>query len=262
VLQRLRAFGPVRALRRERYRRWFASPAGYAANWGVFATFAEAMASAPARGGFDQPRMADEYADRFDRIFAYDDPVLFWLERAMQAGARRVLDVGGHVGVHFYAYRRRLCFPEGFSWCVAEVDAVARAGRARAEAAGERALSFTTSFEDLDALRPDVVLSCGALQYVEEPLLWDVLSRAKQKPAHVLLNKLTVYDGDDFVSLQNIGVGFAPHWVWNRRRLVERFERAGYALEDTWSVPERRFFLFDDPARSFGPYAGLCFARW
>ena len=52
--------------------------------------------------------------------FTFADPV-----GALRAGARRLFEFGGHVGVAYYAYRSHLTLPEGFSWTVCDVPAVA-----------------------------------------------------------------------------------------------------------------------------------------
>jgi putative methyltransferase (TIGR04325 family) len=265
MLDLIKRLGPVRALRAERYRTLFESEAGYGMHHGMFRTFSEARSAAPKSNGFNEEHFSTEYDDRVDRVFPYDYPVLFWLERILEAGmVERVLDIGGHVGVHYYAYRRYLSFPPELKWRVSEVERIVQAGRARAQREGASALEFTENFEDLDSQPADVLISAGALHYVEEPLLWDVIERARARPAHLLLNKLPLYDGEDFVSLQNAvrrPLGFSPHYVWNCSKFVERFERLGYRTVDAWSVPDRKFYLHDLPDYSFGAYSGLYLRR-
>ena len=254
----IKQLAPVRALRRERYRRYFESPKGFAMHSGVFRTFEEAIAAAPSSAGFNQARSASDYADRLDRLFAYDYPVLLWLQRIFrESTSLRLLDIGGNIGVHYFAYKKYIDFPSQLKWRVAEVEEVAKAGRARAQEMGCADLEFTTSFEDLDSLTTDIILSAGALHYIGRPLLWDVIARAKSRPRHIILNKLPIYQGEDFVSLQNIGAGYSPLYVWNRQSFIARFEPLGYQIVDDWSVPERQFGLFDDPVRSFGAFSGL-----
>ena len=259
VMSRIKQVGLVQNLRRARYRRLFESAEGHALHDGVFASFAEATAAAPQSRGFDQAALASGwYDDRLDRVFPYDYPVMFWMLQISGAGTSlKVVDVGGHIGVHYYAYQKFLRFPPKLGWRVIEVDAVVRDGRERAERLGAKGLEFSTSFEDIDSPGTDIVLAAGALHYVERPLLWEVLAGAQSRPGHILLNKLPLYEGEDFVSLENIGAGFAPHHVWNRREFVRRFEQVGYELVDAWSVLERQFGLFDDPVRSFGAFSGL-----
>jgi putative methyltransferase (TIGR04325 family) len=257
ALNRLKQWGPVQAVRRRRYRSFFESAAGFGAHWGVFPSFAEARLAAPDSAGFNQERFASKYDDRLQRIFPYDYPVLLHLQKAFATdNACGVLDIGGHVGVHYYAYRGRIPFPSNLTWQVVEVEAVAAAGRDRCRRLGIKNLEFTTSLGDFGTIPRDVVLSAGALHYLEGPLLWDLIAGGQSKPKHIILNKLPLYDCDDFVSLQHIETGFAAHHVWNRSKFIARFVDLGYTLVDEWSVPERQLTMFDD-GRSFGPYSGL-----
>jgi len=253
----IKQWKPIRAVREERCRRHFDSNSGYGAHWGVFGSFAEATASTPSVVGFNRRETAFDFDDRLDRVFPYDYPVLFWLDRIFtSANALLLFDIGGGVGVHYYAYRKYLEYPARLVWKVCEVAQVLDVGRARAEQSKASALRFTSSIEELRASAVDVVLSAGALHYIERPSLWEVVEHAESRPRHILLNKLPLHDGNEFVSLQNIGSGFSPLHVWNRGRFVERFERLGYEAIDVWSVPERTFQLFDDTVKSFS-FSGI-----
>ncbi len=258
IMDRIKRLPPLQEVRRVRARHHFESESGYATTWGVFASFADAAAAVHASHGFNQAMRASEYGDRVDRVFPYDYPVMFWLERILQTRkAPRIFDIGGHVGVHYFAYGKYLHFPPELTWCISEVERIVAAGRDRAAREHAERLEFTDRIDSLDARTCDVVLSAGALQYVEGPLLWDILARSHAKPRHILLNKLPLYRGEDFVTLQNIGAGFAPHYVWNREEFLRRFQGIGYRVVDEWAVPERNFHLFDDETRSFPSYSGL-----
>jgi len=137
--------GPVTrpALLRWRRRQFF-SEAGFASYFGVFNDFAQARDWLPANPEFDHAALAAEYVNvRTKKVFAYDYPVMWWLERAFGDGATKVLDIGGSVGVHYYAYRRYLEMPRDLSWRVVEVPAIASIGREMASQAGAGALSFS-----------------------------------------------------------------------------------------------------------------------
>ena len=263
IINQVKKLPPIKALRRQRRHRWFESPWGYGAHHGVFSSFAEAAAAAPPDPHrFNDKKRALEYQDRLKRIFAYDYPILFWLQRIMSgSGPLRVLDIGGHVGVHYYAYGQYLEWHPEMTWRVCDVEEIVKAGRERAQEVGATALSFDTSFDNLDEKPADLVLSCGALHYVEKPLLWEVLAKAQSRPAHVLFTKIPLYRGESFVSLQNIGEGFSPHYVWNKTEFVKNFEASGYQLVNDWKVPDREFEIFDDPDRSFGAYSGMYLRR-
>ena len=245
-------------LARER-RRFFAEPDSHLC-FGVFNSFDQARAWLPKSREFDDEVLADEYLNvRTRRIFAYDYPMIYWLNRALGEGARTVLDIGGSVGVHFIAYQRYIDFPRSLRWQVIEVPAMTRIGRELAEREGLASLTFTDSAKagDSDA---DIWISAGAIHYIEDGHPDVLLRTARFRPRYLLLNKLPLYDREDFVSTQNLGHGlFAPLHVYNRAKLVEGIDSLGYALVDQWQVPERYFFLPGHPDKSFGWYSGLCF---
>ncbi|MEZ4400133.1 MAG: methyltransferase, TIGR04325 family [Kofleriaceae bacterium] len=263
VLRRARATPPIAGLRRARARAEFLSPAGFARCWGVFDDFAAARAAGPPSTEFDTSTLVDAYVrDRTAHVFAYDYPVMWWLRAAFAGGATSVFDLGGSVGVHYYAYRPHLAYPATLAWTVREVPTLVRHGRALAVQRGAPGLTFTETLEATDAAA-DVWLSAGALQYVEGAAsLGAWLAASRRPPAHVIINKVPLYDGPGFVTLQNIGDGaFAPLHVYQRRRFLEEVEAAGYRVVETWDTPERQLRLDDDPARSFGAYSGVYVAR-
>jgi putative methyltransferase (TIGR04325 family) len=251
----------VKGVLRRRHRRHFLSEQGYASHYGVYRSFAEARSDAPPSAEFDQVALASEYTDRLERVFAYDYPVMLWLDKAMRAGARRVVDVGGNIGVHFFAYRHFFDYPPDLVWTVCEVPAIAEAGREMMRDRGEPGLEFTSEFTPGLVEQADVLISAGTLHYIEQPLLWDLLSAALRWPEHVLLNKVPLYQGETFVTLQNIRRGYAPSWVWNRSEFLGAFQRQGYRAADGWSVPERHFWLPGHPERTFGAYSGVYLQR-
>ncbi len=263
VLRRAKSIGPIAAMRRSRARAEFLSPAGFTRCWGAFPNFAAARAAAPASAEFDTASLVAPYVrERTAHVFAYDYPVMWWLREAFAGGATLVFDIGGSVGVHYYAYREHLSYPESLTWTVREVPTLVRRGRELAAQQDAPGLTFTDTLDATDAAA-DVWLSAGALQYVEGAAsLGAWLAASRRPPAHVIVNKIPLYDGPAFVTVQNIGDGaFAPFHVYQRRRFISDVEFAGYRLVESWATPERQFRLFDDPARSFGAYSGLYFAR-
>ena len=252
----------VRDLRRRSHLARFFSPKGFSRYYGRFGSFAEARAFLPATSEFDEPSLAEEYvAIRMGRIFAYDYPVILWLDRAFREGARSIFDLGGSVGVHHYAYRPYLDYPDGLAWEVCEVPAIARIGREIAATEGAGALRFVESL-DPASIDADVLIASGAIHYVEGVRPGSLLREARHRPEHVFLNKLPVHEGEDFVTAQNIGKGnFAPQWVYGRERLVREVEAEGYRLVDRWDVHERQFYLPGRPDLSFGAFTGMYFRR-
>jgi putative methyltransferase (TIGR04325 family) len=238
----------------------FLSDAGYCTYFGVFDSFASARASLPLSPEFDHAALARSYLEvHCNTVFEYDYPVMWWLERAFRGGARSVLDIGGSVGVHYYGYRKYVDMPRDLTWWVAEVPAMVSIGRDLATKRDGGALRFT---EDLThALSgTDVWTTSGAIQYIEDARPSDLLRRCAVRPRHLLLNKLPLCAGEDFVTTQNLGAGcFSPVHVYNRSRFIGDIEALGYTLCDQWEVNERSLYVPGHPMRSFSGFSGLYF---
>lgn len=240
----------------------FLSEDGFGSYFGLFDSFAAAREWLPRNPEFDFDALAAEYVDvRTRQVFAYDYPVMWWLDRAFDGGARSILDIGGSVGVHYYAYRSYIDMPAALSWRIVEVPAIVAIGKKLAAERRATALTFTGDLQEGLAGPADIWICAGALHYMEDARPADLLRRCAGMPAHVLLNKVPLYEGDDFVTTQNIGQGcFAPLHVFNRQRFIRDITAAGYALMDQWSVYERSLYLPGHPERSFASFGGLYFA--
>jgi putative methyltransferase (TIGR04325 family) len=245
-----------------RHRRRFFSEKGDGRHLGRYSSFDDAIASLPPSKGFDHDGFSDHYvAERTKRVYAFDYPVMFWLKAAVGAGARSILDIGGSIGVHFYAYRRYGVVPENMSWLVCELPATIAVGQRYAEENGAHGLHFRS---DLEAIRPssDIWLCAGVLEFMPRECIAELLGRSEAAPVHILINKLPLHDGSTFVSTQNLGKGnYAPHYVFNRGEFVGVLETAGYGLVDSWEIPERTMELPGISKFEIDSYSGLYFRR-
>jgi len=244
----------VRAVLAWQYERGFARPFGGAFR-GVYPTAAEAARSAPVTRplGYDHGAAADMYRERLDRVYPSDYPAMFWLARLLRPGAR-VFDFGGHVGIHYFAYRRYLDYPPGLTWTVCDVPAVVRAGAALAAERERPELRFTTHFADADGA--DVFVASGSLQYVETGLgaLLDTLAR---RPRHLIVHRTPLYDGPSFVTLQNIQTSYQPYFVFNRGEFLLGLRNRGYEVVDEWRNLEHFCHVPFHEERSIPAYTGL-----
>jgi putative methyltransferase (TIGR04325 family) len=147
------------------------------------------------------------------------------------------------------------------AWGVVEVPTMAAIGRNLATTSAATALSFTEDLaQAVMSSNSDIWLSAGALQYMSDARPRQLLERCAARPRHILLNKLPLHHGDDFVTTQNIGSGsFAPVRVFNRRRYIQEFEALGYTLWDKWLVPELSLYLPGHDERSIPSFSGLYF---
>lgn len=223
---------------------------------GLFDNFEQANLSAPKTKpvGFNCPEYTQEFKDRLTRIFPYDYPVLFWLKGVLAEGCR-VFDLGGHIGFQYYVYSKYLAYPAGMSWMVCDLPEITRAGEDLARAEQRSGISFTNRLED--ACGSDVLIAAGSLQYIESPSFSVLLSGLDRKPVHLLLNKLPLYHGRTFVTLQNGGAAFHPQYVFNRDDFIKSLSDLGYELIDSWDVEARSGRIPFHPERSFPYHSGL-----
>ena len=250
---------PVDSWRKKRFERYFKSSQGRGLSWGAFKSFAEAKQAMPASAaiGYDNDGCTALYSDRHDRIFSYDYPVLYWLQPLIKADIR-VFDIGGHLGLHYYAYRKYLRGLQQARWTVCEVPTVAVHGRELAAARGVTQLSFTSDYAEIDG--QDIVLSAGALQYVEQTTITELLGSVTRRPRHVILNKIPLFDGPDFVTIEHTGPFYSPYRNFNRAGFFGAFAKLGYELMDQWEVPGRTHQLAFHPELSYEYSSGVYFA--
>jgi len=252
-------FKPIEDVDRRRFDAQFATGKGGNLYRGVFDTFEAAAATSPPTHpvGYDNQKAASLYEDRTRRIYPPDYPVLFWLTRIIGEGCRRVFDVGGHIGVGYYAYQRYLAYPPEMTWTVCDVPAVVAQGRALAkERDGLGQLHFTDRFEECAGA--DVLLGIGSLQYLPESLAAR-LGRVKPLPRHVIANLLPLHPTESFFTLQSMGVAYCPYRVTADATFVGDVTALGYRLIDRWTNPDKECRVAFDPEHSLDHYHGLYF---
>jgi putative methyltransferase (TIGR04325 family) len=225
---------------------------------GVYRTFAEAYSTAPKTKphGFNTPAYAKEYCDRRSKLFSFDYPVLFWL-RSLVTETTTIFDFGGHVGTHYYAYSKYIQYPPGMHWTVYDLPEMTQAGEELAREQGASNLRFTNRFENADG--SNVLIAAGSIQYLESPTFAELLNRLNQKPQHLLINKVPLYDGPEFVTLQNGNVAFHPQYVFNRAEFIAALRGIGYELIDSWDVDTHPCYIPFHPEQSFPSHSGMYF---
>jgi putative methyltransferase (TIGR04325 family) len=201
---------------------------------GRFASFEEAARAAPAGAtlGYDSPAHAHMYDAWLGRLAMADYAALYWLSRVLPS-VDRVFDLGGHKGLHYYGFKKRLALPETLSWLICDVPATVEAGRLLADERNEDRLEFTADFARADGA--DLLLASGVLQYLD----WDLAPRLRQLsrlPRHLVVNACPIYDGESYVTLQNTWLSFNPYRVFNRAQLVGSLTALGYREVDGWRL--------------------------
>jgi putative methyltransferase (TIGR04325 family) len=226
---------------------------------GVYATFAEAEAAAPPGGriGYDHAAMAGMYRHRMEKANQSDYAVLFWLKGLLDERSF-VFDVGGHVGVSYYGWRNYLAYPTGMRWLVHDVPAIVEVG---AELAGEResaGLAFTSDLADGRGC--SILLAAGSLQYVDLTLT-ELLDRIGSRPRHLIVNKMPMYDGESFVTVQSTARAFHAYRIYNRAEFVAEAQALGYRVVDDWQNREQHCEIPFTRAREIDAYSGYYFVR-
>jgi putative methyltransferase (TIGR04325 family) len=224
---------------------------------GVFPTFQEADHAAASVGpvGYNNnlvfgPEIRGEPTDMRKR----DYPVLFWLSKAVVEGTK-ILNLGGSAGMEYFTYRQFLGFPQHVNWIVCELPHAVEFGNNLVKIVRAPELAFTTRIED--GAGADIFLSCGALQYLEQDLA-TCLERVRPLPARVLINRIPLYEGRTFFTVQSSFKSVVPYRIQNRQELVDSMINLGYELVDCW-YDRREVVIPFHPTRSVHKFYGFYF---
>lgn len=214
------------------YRRKFLANCDDNLFMGSFDTFAAAEAAAPASMpvGYDNAEAAKTLYSH--QIYFWDYPALFWIERSLEDGMRSFFDLGGHVGIKYYAFRRVANYPAELRWRVCDVPGVIQAGRDLAiqrEATAQ--LSFCADFRE--ASGHDVLYASGSLQYLPTRI-GDVLASLRDKPRRIVLNTTAMHPERTMHTLNSIGVAVCPYRIQHHDELMSELTSAGYKRVDGW----------------------------
>ncbi len=230
TLDRARSGSPLVALKE--LRQFLMFPRAWNAVRGQFGSFEEAGRSAPQAGkvGYDTEQHASLYDERIGKTLISDYAVLFWLSR-VAAEVKSVFDIGGHKGELFYGFRAVLPALDALRWLVHDLPSSTHAGRILAEQNGVSALKFTTDLGDGNGC--GLLIASGVLQYLEQSLA-SILGSWEDAPRYIIVNNTPMFEGNEYVTLQNIGVSYNPYRVFNRARLIRSLEERGYVLRDHW----------------------------
>jgi putative methyltransferase (TIGR04325 family) len=260
-IEQVKALPPVLAWRRRRYDRAFVELKTGQLFRGLFDSFEQAAASTPAglKPSYDNAEAAGMYLERLSAVYPSDYPVMFWLDRLFREGARNIFEIGGHIGVAYYAYQRYLAYPDGLGWTILDMPAVTEQGRRHAKTHDSRgALRFTLDWPAASCA--DVLLAAGSLQYL--PMTVDAMLRElKQPPTWLVLSMTPVHPTRCYYTLQNIVTACCAYRIDSRERLVSGLEQLGYGLIDEWTNAEKSCHIAFEPEWSLDHYKGFLFKR-
>ena len=254
--------GLARARYRQRFRRAFGEDNLY---FGTYDDRADAQAEADRLSTAQLPSTYDldaagrMYRGHLDNIRVSDYPLVYWLERLFAGGARRVFDLGGNIGVSYYAFDRYVPYPAGLQWTVHDLPKVVAVGRkwAQAHDAAGR-LAFADSEAGADG--EDILLSTGALQYLPYTLP-ELVDRLQRPPSKILLNLTPMHPTREFFTLQNLGIAICPYRVGSTEQLLAQMQSRGYKAVDNWFSRERHLEVPFHPEARIEGYSGFYFSR-
>lgn len=225
---------------------------------GIFPTLEDAESAAASLGpvGYNHDLVfGPEIRGAPSDIRRRDYPVLFWLSSALVEGSK-ILNLGGSAGAEYFTYRQFLQFPERVIWTVCELPHAVEFGASLARMVEAPGLAFTTNIED--GAGADIFLSCGALQYLEQDLA-ACLRRLRPLPARVLINRVPLYDGETFFTVQSSFGSAVPYRIQNRQELVDSMLELDYELVDCW-CEKREIVIPFHPYRRVNEFYGFYFA--
>ncbi|MGJ7509334.1 TIGR04325 family methyltransferase [Variovorax sp. GT1P44] len=245
------------SVREAAYRRKFLENREENLFMGSFESFAAAEAGAPPSKaiGYDNAEAAKALYSH--QLYFYDYPGLFWLSRALDEGMRSVFDLGGHVGIKYYAFRRVLPFPADLRWKVCDVPGVVKTGQDLAvqrEATDQ--LGFTTDFRDASGF--DVLYASGSLQYL--PLrMSEIIAQLPVKPRRIVINTAAVHEERTLYTLNSIGFAVCPYRIQHHDELLADLAASGYKRRDAWRNEGKPIEVPFVEGGDKAFYAGCCF---
>lgn len=229
---------------------------------GRFPDVSAALAATPTSKpiGYDHEGPAAMYEERTRQIYISDYPMLFWLSSLFAKGCTSIFDIGGHIGVGYYAYQKFIRYPHSVGWKIYDVPAVVKRGRELATKHGcyDR-LTFTTDFRDAEGT--DILFASGSIQYL--PItLGGLLRNIDKKPKYILVNLLPLHQEETYFTVQSIGTAFCPYRIESRSSFTDGLSELGYQLMDQWENLDKRCDIpFEHPSYSLDRYFGFYFRR-
>jgi putative methyltransferase (TIGR04325 family) len=257
----------VRLLSRPLYRHIFRRPVRGMNNlyYGVFDNFAAAKQQANALSTQRLPSTYNVesagrmYRGQLQQPHVSDYAAMFWLQRMLNEGARKVFDLGGHIGLAYYIYEHLMNLPADIDWCVHDVPLVMQTGRewAREHDPSGR-LRFANDLSQADGC--DLLISSGALQYMDYSLP-ELLQRLRVQPTHVLVNRTPMHPNKRYFTLQNLGIAICPYRVESIEQTIDEMHHLGYTLQGRWDLLDRHLRIPFHRGYAIDRYYGFYFKQ-
>lgn len=224
---------------------------------GVFNSFEEAQSNIQRgkKSGYDNEESANLLYT--SAIAHWDYPAIFWLSKSIQQGMSSVFDLGGHIGIKYYAFRRTIGYPPGLRWTVCDVPAVVAKGQEIAMARdSDKKMSFTERFDDIKG--HDVLYASGSLQYLPNTLS-DLLIQSGHRPRRIIINITPIHPELNYFTLNNIGSSICPYRIQARDQFVNSLLALGYSRVGEWENVGKGLFIPESRKHCLPHYSGFCF---
>lgn len=253
----LRVLPGLRQLGRWAYGRKFAVARNTHLFHGHFLSQAEAQNAVPKTRslGYNNSDSAKLYEERL-QVDDYDYPALFWIKDSFDQGLRHVVDLGGSVGIKFYAFSKLTTLPKELTWTVVDVPAVVEEGQRFATThRNPQALKFSAT---LPSTGVDVLYVSGALQYLPQTLR-ELLEEQQELPRRIVINTAALHDSQSFFTLNNIGTAICVYRIQERSKFLKEIQSLGYSVRDSWLNIGKKMSIPFEKGLDIEDYSGFCF---
>ncbi len=206
---------------------------------GVYSSFAEALSSIPKN--IEKEYYIDEKSlealdveaeiIRLEKINPDDFTLLPYLQKAF-AESQTLFELGGNTGNAYFSYQKHIEYPPEIRWIICDLPVAVNVGRHLFSKIEDPRICFTTSLEKMNQV--DILLTSGTLQYIE-PSLPKLLGQLVAKPRNVIVNRVPLYEGEEYVTLQSFIDSYVPYKVENIENFLQNMFNLGYELIDTWT---------------------------
>ena len=88
-----------------------------------------------------------------------------------------------------------------------------------------------------------------------------MLSRSGALPRHLIVNKLPMYEGETYVTVQSTGRAFHAYRIYTRAEFVDEVIALGYRVVDDWANSEQHCEMPFTRGRNIDAYSGYYFTR-
>ena len=234
---------------------------------GLYSSFDEALKAVPPQTltGYNHAelhnapvRLNCTQAD-METLNPIDYPVLVWLRKAFEDSST-VCDLGGNTGNSYYAFRRCISYPENVQWTICDLPEAVKSCEAMRQRTHCPGLSFTTDLATVE--NAEIFLTCGTIQYMNASLP-DFLGHLKNRPRHLIVQRVAFYEGEEYFTLQNIYGIYVPYKIMNDANFVASLAALGYELVDRSALCDSLSSrsLCERAVRDVFS-AAIAFARW